>query len=86
MSVPISNDLRQRIVDRYMSHSESYDAVAEYFQVGRATVNRIINRFRRTGSVDPSPRGGGIRRGSATPSYLVCVLLLQSCQTVLPRS
>lgn len=59
MSIPISNDLRQRIVDRYMSHSESYDAVAEYFQVGRATVNRIINRFRRTGSVDPSPRGGG---------------------------
>ena len=59
MSVPISNDLRQRIVDRYLSTDESYDAVAEHFQVGRATVNRVVNRFRRTGSVDPNGHAGG---------------------------
>lgn len=59
MSHAISNDLRQRIVDRYLQEGESYDSVAEHFQVGRATVNRVVNRFRRTGSVERSPRGGG---------------------------
>lgn len=59
MSHDISNDLRQRIVDRYLQEGESYDSVAEHFQVGRATVNRIVNRFRRTGNVERAPRGGG---------------------------
>jgi transposase len=55
----ISNDLRQRIVDRDLSKNEFYDSVAAHFQVGRATVNRVVNRFRRTGAVDPAPHGGG---------------------------
>lgn len=59
MSNAISNDLRQRIVDRYLRMNESYEQVAEHFQVGRATVNRVVNRLRKTGSVEPSPRGGG---------------------------
>jgi len=59
VSHAISNDLRRRIVDRYLREGESYDSVAEHFQVGRATVNRVVNRFRRTGSVERSPRGGG---------------------------
>ena len=59
MTRAISNDLRERIVARYLQEGESYDSVAEHFQVGRATVNRVVNRFRRTGSVEPSPRGGG---------------------------
>jgi len=59
MTRAISNDLRERIVARSLQEGESYDSVAEHFQVGRTTVNRVVNRFRRTGSVDPSPRGGG---------------------------
>lgn len=59
MTRAISNDLRERIVARYLQDDESYDSVADHFQVGRATVNRVVNRFRRTGSVSPSPRGGG---------------------------
>lgn len=59
MTRAISDDLRERIVARYLQEGESYDSVAEHFQVGRATVNRVVNRFRRTGSVSPSPRGGG---------------------------
>jgi len=34
---------------------EDYDAVAAYFQVGSA----IVNGYRRTGSFEPSPIGGG---------------------------
>lgn len=59
MSRAISNDLRARIVDRVVYHGEAYDVVAAYFQVGSATVNRVVNRFRRTGSFEPLPRGGG---------------------------
>jgi transposase len=55
----ISNDLRERIVARYLRGGESYESVAEHFSVGRATVNRVINRHRKTGSVEPSPHGGG---------------------------
>lgn len=59
MSRAISNDLRARIVDRILRHGETYDVVAAYFQVGSATVNRVVNRYRRTGSFEPLPRGGG---------------------------
>lgn len=59
MSRAISNDLRARIVDRVLRHGETYDVVAAYFQVGSATVNRVVNRYRRTGSFEPLPRGGG---------------------------
>jgi transposase len=59
LSRAISNDLRARIVDRVLHHGETYDVVAAYFQVGSATVNRVVNRYRRTGNVEPSPRGGG---------------------------
>lgn len=59
MGRAISNDLRARIVDRVLLHGETYDTVAAYFQVGSATVNRVVNRYRRTGSYEPLPRGGG---------------------------
>jgi transposase len=35
MTRAISNDLRERIVARYLEEGESYDSVAEHFQVGR---------------------------------------------------
>jgi transposase len=35
------------------------DEVAELSQVGRASVNRLVRRYRKTGSVAPSPHGGG---------------------------
>ena len=34
--------------------------LAERFRVGEASVNRYVNRARRTGKVEPDPPGGGI--------------------------
>ena len=59
MPEPLSVDLRKRIVAAYESGDVTRDEVAELFQVGRASVNRLVRRFRETGNIEPSPHGGG---------------------------
>ncbi len=59
MPEPLSLDLRERIVAAYERGDLTRDQVAELFQVGRASVNRLVRRFRETGSVEPSAHGGG---------------------------
>ena len=55
----ISLDLRRRVRDAYRKGlTESYDATAEMFGVGRATVGRILRRDRETGDVPLKPRWG----------------------------
>jgi transposase len=54
-----SLDLRRRIVDAYQEgRTPTYEATADMFDVGRATVNRLLRRKRETGDVLPRPRGG----------------------------
>lgn len=55
----VSSDLRKRIVEKYLRGGSSYEAIAEQFSVGRATVVRLIQRVRSTGSFEPNPPGGG---------------------------
>ena len=63
MKKTISYDLRQRIVAAYKSGlTGTYEATAEMFSVGRATVSRLLRRDRETGDVVPKPRGGDLRR------------------------
>src|SRR2546422_1411389 len=55
----ISLDLRRRIVEAYHSgRTATYEATASMFDVGVATVNRLLRRKRETGDVMPKPRGG----------------------------
>lgn len=55
----ISLDLRRRIVRAYKGgKTSSYEATAEMFGVGRATVNRLLRRERETGDVVAKARGG----------------------------
>lgn len=55
----ISIDLRRRVRDAYRKGlTSSYDATAEMFGIGRATVGRILRRDRETGDVALKPRGG----------------------------
>jgi len=54
-----SLDLRRRIVTAYRSGKTStYETTAEMFGVGRATVDRLLRRFRETGDVLALPVGG----------------------------
>jgi transposase len=56
--ITISEDLRTRVVTAYQSGQTTMQAVADRFAVKRGWVNEIVQRYKRTGSVAPSPRGG----------------------------
>ena len=51
-------ELKQRVVDAYNDGEGTYDEIAERFKIGRATVNRALNRERTTGSVAAFKPGG----------------------------
>jgi len=59
MGSPLSLDLRQRIVTAWQQGEGTWKELAERFGVGEATVDRLVARFRRSGSVAPDPHGGG---------------------------
>lgn len=54
-----SLDLRQKIVDAYDRGEGSVRELAERFNVAPNTVQNYLTRRRQTGSVAPSPHGGG---------------------------
>ena len=59
----IGIELRRKIVKAYKSgRSGSYQATADLFDVGRATVGRLLRRDRETGDVEPQPIGGNYPR------------------------
>lgn len=60
MPAPLSTDLRLRVIAAWQSGEHgSWEELAATFRIGRATVNRLIRRFRETGSVEPAPHAGG---------------------------
>jgi transposase len=59
MPKPLSIDLRRRIVAAYEEATTTFHEIAARFSVGEATVNRYVNRFRREGTFEPKPHGGG---------------------------
>lgn len=55
----LSLDLRRRIVQAYLSGlTGTYEETATMFDVGEATVSRLLRRYRETGDVLKKPRGG----------------------------
>ena len=55
----LSTDLRRVVVEAYKAgKSGTYDATAELFGIGRATVSRWLRRKRETGDVEPRAKGG----------------------------
>jgi transposase len=59
MSDPHPIELRIRVVEAYESGEGSYPEIAGRFSLGEATVKRWVWLMRETGSVVPSPKGGG---------------------------
>lgn len=60
--MPISIDLRKRIVAAYQRGEGTYAEIAQRFCVGEATVSRLLRREREDKTVAPRPHGGGRRR------------------------
>lgn len=55
----LSRDLRTRIIATWETGELTWDQIAGKFDVGRATVDRLIRLYRETKAVTPRPHGGG---------------------------
>ncbi|RJS13214.1 hypothetical protein DRW03_36200 [Corallococcus sp. H22C18031201] len=60
MTRPISEDLRRRILKVREANGKMCEELAEQFQVGRATVNWLLQLNRETGGLQLRPHGGGM--------------------------
>ena len=56
---PYSLDLRQRVVESYENGEGTYAELAEVFGVSLSWVEKLLRRWRETGSIAPKPHGGG---------------------------
>ena len=68
---PLSLDLRRRIVDAYLRGEGTQKALALRFDVGIATVERLLRQWRQTGSLQPRPSPGRTRLLSTEERELV---------------
>ena len=57
---PLSNDLRQRILDAVDSREGSRRKLAARFSVNVSTITRLLQLRRQTGSYQPRPHSGGV--------------------------
>jgi transposase len=60
MTKPLSNDLRERVIDA-VAEGASRRATAARFGVAPSTVIKWVRRWRATGSAAPRPQGGDKR-------------------------
>lgn len=56
---PYSNDFRLKVVRAYERGEGSQRDLARLFGVSLSFVQELFHRYRRTGSVEPRPHGGG---------------------------
>src|ERR1700709_2718463 len=56
---PLSNDLRQRILDAVDDREGSRRKLAVRFKVNTSTITKLLRLRRETGSLAPRPHGGG---------------------------
>ena len=59
MPMPLSVDLRQRILTAYAAKEGSQRQLAERFKVSLSFIRDLMRHYRETGSVQPKPHGGG---------------------------
>lgn len=62
MTKPLSNDLRERVIEAVASGTSCH-AAAERFGIVPSTAVKWTRRWRDTGSVAPRPQGGDMRSG-----------------------
>jgi transposase len=57
---PLSNDLRERILNAVDNREGSWRQIAARFCIDVSTLTRLLQLRRQTGSFDPGPHGGGV--------------------------
>src|SRR6187401_1391775 len=58
--LPLSNDLRQRILDAVDNREGSRRKLAVRFKVNTSTITKLLRLRRETGSFEPRPHAGGV--------------------------
>lgn len=74
MAEPLSADLRKRLISG-VEGGASRQAVADRFGVVSSTVTKLVQRLKRTGSLEPS-RQGGDRRSARIEAHAEEILAL----------
>ena len=57
-----STDLRQKIIEAWQRGQTTQRAIAELFGVSVSFVEKLLQRYRTTGTFDAKPHGGGQKR------------------------
>ena len=83
MPSALSLDLRSRLVSACQAAELTQVEIAELFQVHLKTVEKLWRHFRRTGSAEAKPHGGGVRaRLAGREEDLRCLVAEQSDHTL----
>src|SRR3954447_24359891 len=72
MPSALSLDLRSRIVSACRAGELTQVEIAEIFQVHLKTVEKLWQHFRRIGSAEAKPHGGGVRRHAGPDTNRTC--------------
>lgn len=84
MPAPLSLDLRRRILDAALSGTTTQAAVAKRFAVHVSTLERLLQRYRATGSVAPTVTPPGPARSrSETDDRLIAEIVEAQCDLTL---
>ena len=67
----LSKDLRQRIIRACQNKEGSLREIAKRFMVSLSTVWLLWKQFRKTGSLEPKPHGGGAKAKLDAVDYLI---------------
>jgi transposase len=70
MGKPLSLDLRERIIG-FVEDGGSRRGAAERFKVSASCAIKLADRWRRSGSVAPRPRGGSVGKLAAHKDFLL---------------
>lgn len=62
MPRPLPLEIRNRIIRAWQAGESTWQEIANQYGVSLASVNRLIRRYRQTGSTAPNPHAGGRRR------------------------
>lgn len=54
-----SIDLRQKVIDAYNGQQGSQRQLAKRFSVSLSFVQDLLKRYRKDGTIEPKPHGGG---------------------------
>ena len=79
MGKPLSLDLKEKIVSYWEnntteSSSPTFKSIADIFDLPRKTVSDIINRYKKTGSVENLPKTGRKKKTTARQDRQMVIL------------